>query len=124
MTAPLLDFGARVVGQVLDEASWQHESRVRAARPHRHAVGEVCAIYPLAPEIAGIALGSGERVTVKVGGGCGCESCPHDVHEPGDCLVATVEAGVEAWCACGASMSEADRALVRGAADAAWEQTR
>jgi hypothetical protein len=65
VTALLLDLGDRVTGQVLDEAWWQRESRARPVDPPRHVVGEVAVIYPYAPHIVGVVLGSGERVTVR-----------------------------------------------------------
>lgn len=99
---PLHDLGDQVAGQVLDEAAWQHEDRARAAQPHRHVIGEVAVVYPMAPEIVGVRLDSGVEVTIAVGG-LRCSTCPHDPHEAGECLVATTTPdGLPAYCCCGA----------------------
>ncbi len=128
----LADLGEQRTGQVLDPGDWEHESRVRAAFPHRHATGTVRVIYVRAPEVVGLELDDGQRVTVLVDA-CGCPRCPHDLHEPGDCLVATLTPeGLDGYCLCGASTAElpvavltdADLLRQRELADAAWEHAQ
>lgn len=119
----LADLGQRVAGQVLDETAWQDDSRVLAARPARHVIGEVCVVYPLIPEVAGVVLPSGVRVTVRVGGIPACEDCGHDGHELGDCAAAVWgpqafgTRGVAQECPCGV----AEWLRLRDLADQAWE---
>lgn len=113
----LADLGQRVAGQVLDETAWQDDSRVLAARPARHVIGEVCVVYPLIPEVAGVVLPSGVRVTVRVGGIPACPDCGHDGHELGDCAAGVIVAGKAGVCPCGVD----DWLRLRDLADQAWE---
>lgn len=100
-TRALLDFGDRVAGQVLDAGEWMRD-RVRPAVPARHVIGEVSCLFPHAPEIVEVRLGSGVTVLVAVGGVRCDEGCPHPPHPPGDCLAGTLtDDGDAAYCVCG-----------------------